>query len=153
MSKRSTFVLAGFLIAFACVPAFADPPGPVVVARTSGNALLIWQATPFLATIAAKHEPEAQVLSEVESAGLQILAARKSLLKRASTVSLKVMYIRTAPQNDPQYAPTSFAGFRQLLVLNASKSALAASSRWPKTIVSEQLPPGVTAQVTGKIDI
>jgi len=153
MNQRATAAFLVLLAGITVTSALASPPGPVVVARASGNALLIWQATPFLATVAAKHELEAQALSEVESAGLQILAAHKGLMRRASSIALKVMYIRTAPQNDPQYAATSFAGFRTLLVLTATKSALAVSSKWPKTLDPKHLPAGITAQVTGTIDI
>jgi hypothetical protein len=133
--------------------AMATPAGAVVVAKNSGSALLIWQATPFIALVVAKHESNDQALAEIESAGLQVIAGHKALLKKASSVSLRVMYIRTAPQNDPQYAPTSFAGFKQLLTLNVTKSALAASAKWPAAVGPGRLPAGVSATITGKIDL
>ena len=153
MNRRSILALAVFLGAAFGTGLAASPPGAVVVAKTSGNALLIWQATPFVAAVASKHETSDQQLGEIEAAGLQVLIDHKGLLKKASSVSVKVMYIRTAPQNDPQYAPTSFAGFTQLLVLTATKSALNQSAKWPKTVDPSHLPPGVTANVTGKIDL
>ena len=153
MNRRSILVLAALLGAVSGTALAASPPGAVVVAKTSGDALLIWQATPFVAAVAAKHETSNQQLAEIESAGLQVLIDRKAMLKKASSASVKVMYIRTASQNDPQYAPTSFAGFTQLLILTATKSALSRSAKWPKVVDPLHLPPGVTVNVTGKIDL
>ena len=129
----------------------AAPAGPVVVPRSSGHALLIWQATPFVAALASKHESKDQALAELESAALAVVAEHKALLRKASSVSLKVLYVRTAPQNDPQYAPTSFAGFAQLLILTVSKAALAGSAKWPKVTDPRHLPAGVRVTVTGSI--
>lgn len=153
MNRRSILVLAVFLGTGLGTALAASPPGAVVIAKTSGNALLIWQATPFVAAVASKHETANQQLAEIESAGLQVLIERRALLKKATSASVKVMYIRTAPQNDPQYAPTSFAGFTQLLLLTATKAALNQSAQWPKAVDPLHLPPGITVNVTGKIDL
>ena len=153
MNHRSILAFAAFFGAALGTALAVSPPGAVVIAKTGGDALLIWQATPFVAAVASKHETTNQQLAEIESAGLQVLIERKALLKKASSASVKVMYIRTAPQNDPQYAPTSFAGFTQLLVLTATKSALSQSAKWPKAVDPLHLPPGITVNVTGKIDL
>ncbi len=133
-------------------PVTSAPAGPVVVPRSSGRALLIWQATPFVAALAAKHESKDQALAELESAALTVVAGHKALLRKASSVSLKVLYVRTAAQNDPQYAPTSFAGFTQLLILTVTKAALANSVKWPRVTDPRRLPAGVSAKVTGSIN-
>ncbi len=147
---RTVLFLAALLAAAA--PVAASPAGPVVVPRSSGHALLIWQATPFVAALASKHESKDQALAELESAALTVIAEHKALLHKASSVSLKVLYVRTAAQNDPQYAPTSFAGFTQLLILTVTKTALANSAKWPRVTDPRRLPAGVSATVTGSIN-
>lgn len=152
MNRRSLIapaILAAIIAVTA--PATADPRGPVVLAKSTSNALLIWQATPFVSALLSRHEPAGRALSELESAALQMVNDRKPLLRKATSVSLKVLYVRTAPQNDPQYAPTSFAGFQQLLVLTVTRSALNDSAKWPKAVDPQHLPPGVTAKMTGKL--
>ncbi|MDP9018106.1 MAG: hypothetical protein M3N19_07285 [Candidatus Eremiobacteraeota bacterium] len=136
----SAVCIAAFL---AAVPALALPSGPVVVAKTSGKGLLLWQATLFINELLSKHDTD-RALSDVESAALTIVASRRAQFSKANTISIRVLTTRVADTNNKAYAPTSFAGFEQLLVVNVTKSALADSAKWPKQVDPLHLPAGVT---------
>jgi hypothetical protein len=141
-----TLLAAGFAVAFIG----AAPQGAISVARTTGKAVIVWQATPLIATMIAAKESDGKAFADLESQALEIIKARKAMFGEASSVSVHVLYAKTGPVN-PTYKVAVFAGIERILTVTADQAALKNSSTWPKAVDPAHLPPGVTISIDGKL--
>lgn len=145
-------VAIAFLVAI-LVPlhAAAEPLGPAVIAKATGNALIIWQATPEVAALTASGRSGEVALLTLKEDALRVMLSKRSAVDRAAhSISVSVLYARSAGVS-PVYKADTFGGFEKLMTVTAKRSALVRSGSWAAQLASGKLPPGVTVLMTGAL--
>ena len=127
------------------------PQGTAVVAKASGDALVIWDAAAMLKDLRARKTSDADTLRALEAAAAAVLANKAPALASAQTVAVRVVYPRSAEFN-PKYGVEVVSSVERLMTLKASRDAIVANGRaWPATLRSGGSPSGLTVTVTGKL--
>jgi hypothetical protein len=122
----------------------------VVVAKTAGDAVLIWDASPEVASLLEKKLADDKISEQLEVGAAKVLLARAKELPNARTITVKVVYERTGAVS-PIYKTATLTGLERLLSVSAPRAdALEHGSAWSKTLQQGTLPSGITATVTGK---
>ncbi len=115
--------VAAAAVAFAPLSARADvakPPGNVIVARTAGDALLIWDASVDIAGIVTNKTPDADANALLERDAARVLAASLSKVDKAATsITVRVIYQKTGAVS-PVYGTATFAGVERYATLKLS---------------------------------
>lgn len=136
--------------AVASVQSATPAPGGVVVARTSGDAVLIWDASSVVADLHDRKVPNDEALRQVEYHAAQLLIANAPTLKAARTVTLQVVYPRK-PEFNPQYNADVLTSVERLMSLEATKDALRGQHGWLEDIRAGTAPQGLTITITGQL--
>lgn len=124
--------------------------GSVIVAKASGDAVVIWDASPVVAAMLEKKIPDDRMSSDLEVEAAKILVARAGDLANAHTVRVKVIYERTGAVS-PVYKTATLTGLERLLSVTASRAdAVEHAAAWSAALKKGTLPAGITAEVTGK---
>lgn len=150
-ATRSALLLLPFLAAFASL-AKADAPNPdsIVVAKRSGHAIVVWDASPEVKTALEKKTPDEQISNDLETAAVRILMDQAKTLTAASDIRVKVVYDRTGDVS-PAYKASTFSGIEHLLYVSAPRaSATGKTAAWTADLDRGKVPDGVTVEVTGK---
>lgn len=137
-----------------CAPSAARadtlPKGTVVLAKTSPDALLIWDASPELADMIAAKQPDDQILKTLEADALTILAERAKSLS-SGNIALRVVYQRSGAVS-PAYGAPTFAGVERLFIMEAKRTDVAPQeSAWRSALQSGSTAHGLTVTMTGKL--
>jgi hypothetical protein len=130
---------------------FADLPGHVIVAKTTGNALLIWDATPEIAAIVSAKLSDADAEAEIAHDALRVLAEGLPLTARANSIAVRVIYERTGDVS-PVYGSPTFAGVERYAILTLdARDALSDRDRWRELDSHAPLPHWIAYQITGRL--
>jgi hypothetical protein len=160
MMKFRALVLAAAVAMLASAPltlaAGADDafPGSQVLAKSTGDAVVIWDASPLIAKMVAENASYEKATATVEAMAGKLLVARaKTLTDAAKTLTVKVIYARTGAVS-PVYKNATFTGIERLLSVSANREdAVSKSAAWLKVLDGDKLPEGITAHVTGKLPL
>lgn len=127
------------------------PQGTIVVAKTQGNGIVIWDITPSVAGIvSASTSPDATV-KDLEVDAASILLDRLSQMSAASTVEVRVLYQMTG-ETSPIYRNNTFGGLEKVLTVTASvEEATRNKTAWAAQLAKNTLPAGMTVTVVGKL--
>jgi hypothetical protein len=134
----------------ASVQSATPAPGGVVVARMSGDAVLIWDASSVVADLHNRKVPNDEALRQVEYQAAQLLIANAPSLKGARTVTLQVVYPRK-PEFNPQYNADVLTSVERLMSLEATKDAVQGQHGWLEDIRAAKAPQGLTITITGQL--
>ena len=123
----------------------------VVVARSTGQALLLWDATNDLATLLQQKQQQPVIVGTLEARGLRLLGDRAATLKDASTVSIRIVYQKTSTIS-PTYGTPTFAGIERLITMTAAKSVLQhlTPAAYDAVRMGKSVP-GVTVEMSGQL--
>lgn len=125
--------------------------GSQVVAKASGDAVVIWDATNWIVQLAPQHIPNPKLLARIKSESGAILLKKAGGLSAAKTLTVKVVYARIGAISK-QYNNASFADFERLVSLKAKRSdALKNAAAWGKQFAAGKMPAGVKVTVTGRL--
>lgn len=133
--------------------AWADDvvPGHVIVAATLDHALLLWDATPEIASIVVAKLSDADANVRLEHDALHLLAASLSKVKHARTITLRVLYSKTGELN-PVYGTPTFAGIeRYASVEMSSADASRDRDQWQELAPKAAAPAWVQYRVIGRL--
>lgn len=142
---------------FPATPAIiADAPIPssaaqVVVAKSTGDAVLVWNAADVVLKLKNDGVTSDAALAATERAAAQLLIARAPSLTSAHTVSIKVIYPRN-PELNAAYKISVVSGMERLVTLKADRSELLAHAKdWNAQLDRQQIPGDMAVTVTGKM--
>ncbi len=116
---RALVTFAAALCLAASVPAAADDsvPGHAVLARASDEALILWDASPVVATIVKTKLGDADANALLERDASRILATMApNIDKAAKTATVRVVYSMTGDVS-PIYGTPTFAGIERYATL------------------------------------
>ena len=155
---RSLLLLAAavaFDAGFAAPPAVgadAPVPGHVIVARASGDALLIWDATPEVASIVSRNVSDADANAQLERDGLRVMSQSLGKVARdAKTVTVRIIYGHTG-EVSKVYGSATFAGVeRYAIVTMSGHDATSDRDKWKEAGSGSASPSWVEYKITGKL--
>jgi len=128
------------------------PPGKVIVARTDGNAMLIYNASGEVASIVTSKTSDADANDRLERDALQALASKLPLLQSAKNVTVRVIYDKVGSVS-PTYGSLTYAGVERYanLTMNIA-DAKTNRDRWKDAASSHApLPSWISFQVVGEL--
>jgi hypothetical protein len=155
MSITTTPAFAALALALAtAVSASAvadDVVGTAIVARDSGDALIIWEATPAIVSIVARKTADAAALQQLESSAVSLAATHAKDLPDAVTISVRITYQKIGAVN-PAYGTAAFAGVERLATVSLPRSlALKTGAGLARAIAAGKRAPGVTIVISGQL--
>src|SRR5579862_6217127 len=100
----------------------ATMQGTIVVAKTEGDAVILWDITPSVRAFAAKPGSTNEKMRELEADAAKILLSRLGDVTSASTVSVRVLYQKIGAVN-PVYNVNTFGGVEKVVVVSASRDS------------------------------
>ena len=139
-SLVAAFALA--LPVFAPLAAPAQPvPGAVSVARTTEDALIIWDASAEVGGFVSNKTPDDQANAQLRHDAVRVAAANISKIeKSAKTVTVRVIYTKTGAVS-PVYHSETFAGVVRYATLTFPyKEAAADKDHWKSLDAKGPLP-------------
>jgi hypothetical protein len=130
----------------------AAVPGNVVVARTSGDALVIWDASPEVAELVGERASDERASTKLERDALRVAAQSLGKIeKSANTLSVRIIYTKTGAVS-PVYGAATFAGVERYATLELPlKDALADRDHWKTLDAKAPLPKWIALKVTGQL--
>ncbi len=128
----------------------ADPRGPAILAKTSGNAIVMWQATNEVIALEKSTPDNATALKTLELDAVRVAKKVLGQLDHATSLSVHILYERIGSVS-PQYHASTFGGFEKLATVMISATALTSHSQWDKALARSTLPAGITVHVTGAL--
>jgi hypothetical protein len=155
MSKMPTYALV-LALSFAAAPFSAAiaadlPAGTVVLAKSSPDALLLWDSSPVLAKLVGDKVGEAKALSALESDAVTIASQRAAKLTTAKTVTVQVIYSMTGAVS-PVYNTATFAGVEKVLTVSGAPADLVKNgTAYAASLAQGTVPAAVKVSVTGKL--
>lgn len=148
-------VVVAIALATLCASAGAEPPvvpaSQVVVATTTGDALIIWDATVAINDLATHHVADADALRRIEAtAGALLVQKAKKLGPAAKTVTVRIMYA-SSPLVEV-YRTATFEGFDELAHVSAARDeSIAKAAVWTAVLMKNTIPAGMTVTVVGHL--
>jgi len=127
-------------------------PGHVVVARVSDDALIIWDASPEIASIVTNKTGDEAATEQLERDALRVLAQNVAKLeKSAKSVTVRVIYNKTGAVS-PIYGAPTFAGVERYATLAvAYKDAVSDRDKWKELDQKHAVPAWVAFKVIGQL--
>jgi hypothetical protein len=131
--------------------ATAEVPGHVVLARTEGDALLIWDSTVEVAAIVSGKLSDADANARLERDALRVLAAEQPKITNAKSITVRVVYSKTGDVSAVYGSPT-FAGVERYATVKID-GADASSDRdkWKELADNATPPAWVKFDVIGEL--
>ncbi len=128
------------------------PAGKVIVARTDGDATLIYNASPEVASIVTAKASDADANDRLKRDALQALASKLPLLQKAKSVTVRVIYDKVGAVS-PTYGSLTFSGVERYANLTMSiADARTNRDRWKDAASSQQpLPAWIDFAVVGEL--
>jgi len=136
----------------AAAPGQDAAPGPVSVARTTGNALILWDASSEVAEFVTSKTPDDRANAQLRRDAVRVAAANIfKLEKSAKTLTVKVMYNKKGPWS-PDYHADTFGGVVHYADLEFPyKAAEAGKDHWKSLDAKSQLPSWMKFTVLDKL--
>jgi hypothetical protein len=127
------------------------PANQVMVSSTTGDALVIWDASNYIQNAATNKVSKAQVMTNIQTlAGKLLLEKAQTFTPDAKTVTVRVMYAPTVLIE--LYKTATFQGFEKLMTVSASRAdAVAQQSAWLSILSSDKVPHGMTVSIFGSL--
>jgi len=126
------------------------PEGSVIVTKTHGDALAIWDATPVLTGLVSRKAGHDDIMRELESDAATIMVQKLPVYKKtARTLTLMVLYAKTGAIS-PTYNVATFEGVEKLLTLRASTRTRLAGDP-ARDFRAGKTPASVQLRVIGKL--
>ena len=133
-------------------PAQDAVPGGVSVARTTEDALIIWDASSEVAGFVTNKTPDEQANAELRHDALRVAAANISKLeKSAKTVTVRVIYNKTGPYSQVYKADTFGGVVRYATLEFPYKEAATDKDHWKSLDAKSQLPSWMKFTVLDKL--
>ncbi len=150
--KRTLFLAVGLCIVLESIGAAADmPAGTVVLAKSSPDALLLWDSSPVLAKLVGEKVGESKALSALESDAMTIATLRAAKLTSAKTLTVQVIYSMTGAVS-PVYNTATFAGVEKVLTVSGSPADLAKNgAAYAAQLLQGTVPSSVKVAISGKL--
>ena len=134
-------------------PAAADDavPGHAIVARTAPDALVIWDATADVTSIVKDKVSDTDAASRLERDALRVLASTADRLKRAKTVTVRVIYNKTGDVS-PVYGSPTFAGVERFANLTVDAADVSGDKdKWRDLSDKAPVPAWVAFKIVGSL--
>lgn len=134
-------------------PAYAQQaPGNVILARVAGDALLVWDASPDVKTIAVNKLSDDAANALLRHDGLKAIAQSLSEINtKAKTVTVRIVYDRSGAVS-PAYGSPTFAGVERYASLGMSwRDAITNRGNWKSLAANSPLPDWIQFKVTGSL--
>lgn len=150
---RAIFAISLVVAVAAPLTAWSDSAitGTVVVAKTEGDAIVLWDVTKSVKAFAEGPGSTDDKMHRLEIEAAKILLARLGEMPAASTVSVRVLYQEIGAVN-PAYAANTLQGVEKVVVVTAPRAAAAHNSAaWQAALDKGELPSGINASVTGQL--
>jgi hypothetical protein len=147
-----TFALALFAAAtiHASLGLTEDAPR-VILARTSGSALLLWNASPVVAEIARGHLTHTAADDRLERDALRAIASELTMLPAATTITLRILYDRIGDVS-PIYGSATFAGVERYATVELDgRRARSDAGRWRELRTRDPIPLWIRYRVIGTL--
>jgi len=130
----------------------AAVPGHIVVARVSDDALIIWDASPEIASIVTNKIADDAANNQLERDALKVLAQSLAKLeKSAKSVTVRVIYNKTGAVS-PVYGAPTFAGVERYATLEVPyKDAVSDRDKWKELDPKHAVPTWVAFKVIGQL--
>jgi hypothetical protein len=146
------FFVTMLALAAPSVAAPDTPIGHVIVARSSGAALVIWDASPEVASMVSQHVDDAAAARRLGGDALRVLVASlEKVSSAAESLTVRVVYNRTGDVS-PVYGAATFAGVERYAEITADmKSLVEDRDHWKELVPSAPLPSWFAVKITGKL--
>ena len=129
----------------------ALPQGAVTLAKTTPDALLIWDATPAVAALRKARTDPRVGLAQLEAGAMSIALARAASLTHSTNVSVRVLYEMTGDVS-PVYHSATFEGVERLLTVTATRSdILANGAAYAEQLERGTIPAAVKVSISGAL--
>lgn len=130
----------------------ATVPGTVVVARTSSDALIIWDSSPEIAAIVKDKLSDRDANVRIEHDALHVLATSLDKVgKDAKTITVRVVYSKNGDVS-PVYGTPTFLGIEKYATVSASRTDLATDrDKWKEIGDTADLPAWIKVEILGKL--
>ena len=127
-----------------------DVPGHAVLAQPSGDALIIWNASPVVAGIVRSKLTDAQADDMLERDATRVLAKMLPNIDRGTkTVTVRIIYDKSGAVS-PMYGAATFQGFERYALLTAPAArTVSDQDRWRELKPSQPLPGWLSYKVIG----
>lgn len=150
-------LVAALAVALAATLPLAAPaeeavPGGVSVARTTEDALIIWDASSEVAGFVTNKTPDEQANAQLRHDAVRVAAANISKLeKSAKTVTVRVIYNKTGPYSKTYNADTFGGVVRYATLQFPYKEADADKDHWKSLDAKSQLPSWMKFTILDKL--
>jgi hypothetical protein len=130
----------------------AGVPGNVVVARASGDALVIWDASPEVAELVTSRTPDDRAGARLQRDALRVAADSLSKVESsASSLTVRIIYSKSGAVS-PVYGAATFAGVERYATVQLPfKDAQADRDHWKSLDAKAPLPKWIEVKVTGQL--
>ena len=127
-------------------------PGRVMLAEASGDALIIWNASPVVAAIVRSKISDAQADDMLAHDAARVLITMLPNIDRHSrTVTVRLIYDKSGAVS-AAYGGAVFGGFERYALLTAPASyAVSDKDRWRELKTSQGLPSWFSYKVIGRL--
>lgn len=126
-------------------------PGHVIVARTTEDALLIWDASPEVATIVRDKVSDSDANARIEHDALRVLATSLKKVSAAKTITVRVIYNKTGDVS-PTYGAPTFAGVERYATVTVdSANAAGDKDKWQELDAKANPPAWIAYKVIGAL--
>jgi hypothetical protein len=134
--------------------AFADATRPlqgtVILVHGGNAAIFLWNATPYVAQLVVEKTLGDDGMRAMEGTAVTALAA-KAPSSTAATVSLRVLYEKTAAVS-PAYGGPTLQGMENVMTLTADRKQLTQNATaWATSLQKGSVPSGLKVEVTGAL--
>jgi hypothetical protein len=128
------------------------PTGHAVVARSSGDALLLWDASSEVSVIVSTKLSDDNANVRLKRDAIRVLAASvENVSKDASSVTIRVLYNKTGAVS-PAYGAATFAGVEHYAEIKMTGTEFFHDrDRWRESSERAPLPAWLTFRVVGQL--
>ncbi len=127
-----------------------DVPGRAVLAKPGGDALVIWDASPVVASIVKSKTNDAGANDLLERDAVHVLAAMApNIDKTAKTITVRVIYSRTGAVS-PVYGTPTFMGIERYATLTVpGPNAQGDRDKWKELDTNSPVPSWFAFKIVG----
>lgn len=125
----------------------ASIPGAVVVAKRSGDAVLLWQTNDAVDALHAQNLDKDALMRQLLAEAVTIMIDRAHEFAGAKTLSVRLLYSK-AGGVDKNYGTDTVAGIDKIATVTAPVASLAHNAQaWPQAVRDGKSVPGLSIQI------
>lgn len=146
----SLALVAAGCVAFATAALADEVPGHAVLAKPAGDALVIWDASPVVASIVKSKTNDSDANDLLERDAARVLATMApNVDKSAKTITVRVIYSKTGAVS-PVYGTPTFMGIERYATLTVpAGDAQTDRDKWKELDPKAPVPAWFAFKVTG----